>query len=218
MEQELGDALAALSAMLPGMPMPKVYMHVSGFGENVWVGTRLISLSIDKYLGYDYPLYEQGFYDYERQRMQPSCVVQDYLLGWLMTECPFNGQQNVLLDRMVYEGKLRYLVSRAMPDVKVAELLGYTPEQYRWVKSHEETIWKSIIKRKHLYTPDPAISLPYFEEQPSRFLSDKAPGNLGVYIGLQIVTRYMAETGATPRMLMMETDAQEILAASRYKP
>jgi hypothetical protein len=193
-------------------------MHVSGFGQNVLAGEGTLSLSIDKYLGRDYPLYSRFFYGYQRQKMQPAHIVQDYLAGWLMSEYPFTGRENVLLDRMVYEGKIKYLVAQALPDTPPGQLMGYTEEGVRWAEGNESLVWKTVIERKHLYTPDYVTTSQYFEDRPSGFFPDAAPGNLGAYTGWRIVTRYMEETKATLQALMLQTDAQAILAASRYKP
>lgn len=217
-EQQLGSGLAYLCSVLPVLPVPEVYMHVSGFNQNVVVGEKTLSLSIDKYLGFDYPLYQDFFYDHQRVKMQPSYIVQDYLTGWLMSEYPFAGKENVLLDRMVYEGKIKYLVGQALAQEDPAHLLAYSEEDLTWVKQHEGSIWKAMIERKHLYTPDHITTSQYFDTMPSHFLADNAPGNLGTYIGLQLVSRYMEETKATPEQLMQQQNAQEILSAAKYKP
>lgn len=217
-EKELGVGFAWLKEHLPSMQMPTVYMHVSGFNQNILVGEGTLSLSVDKYMGFDYHLYQDYFYEYQRRKMQPALIVPDYLTGWLMAEFPFTGKENVLLERMVYEGKMKYLVSHALPDSDPALLMGYTAEELQWVKEHEGSIWKAIIERKHLYTPDHITTGRYFEELPSFFLSDDAPGNIGVYIGWQIVNHYMKETGATPDMLLQQTNAQDVLTAAKYKP
>ncbi len=217
-EKELGQAFAWCKDQLPGFRQPIVYMHISGFNQNVLTGEGLLSLSIDKYLGTDYPLYANFFYPYQRLKMQRLYVVPDYLTGWLMTEYPFTGKEAVLLERMVYEGKLKYLVAQAIPDRTPAQLLGMTEEGYAWCKQYEETIWKTIIERKHLYTPDQITTARYFEDTPATFLSDQAPGNIGTFIGWQIVARYLEETKATPAVLLQADSAQEILAQSKYKP
>lgn len=217
-EQQLGQGFAYLTDNLPSMKMPVVYMHVSGFNQNVLVGEHTLSLSIDKYMGSDYPLYQDFFYDYQLRKMTRSHVVPDYLTGWLMSEYPFSGKENVLLERMVYEGKMKYLVSNALPDISEAELMGYTEKDYQWCKDNEAQVWKVMIERKHLYTPDHLTTDRYFEDIPSTFLADGAPGNIGVWIGWQIVKQYMENTGATPETLMSTQNAQDILTGSKYKP
>ncbi len=217
-EQKLGQGFSYLTGCFPEMKIPHVYMHVSGLNQNVLTGENALSVSIDKYLGYDYPLYEEFFYDYQRVKMQPAYVVQDYLTGWLMSEFPFAGKENVLLERMLYAGKIKYLVSQACPEISPAQLMGYTEEEYQFVKKNEELIWRTAIERKHLYTPDLITTNQYLEEQPSPFFSDEAPGNIGSFIGWQIIEKYMEETKSAPDLLMQNNNAQEILSLSRYKP
>jgi uncharacterized protein YjaZ len=179
---------------------------------------NLLSVSIDKYMGKDYPLYLDFFYDYQREKMQRANIAPDCLTGWLMSEYPFAGKENVLLERMVYEGKMKYLVSQALPDVSPCDLMGYTAADYEWCGKNEALIWKTLVGRKHLYTPDLIATNKYFEDTPAAFLAAGAPGNLGAWIGWQIVRKYMEATAATPEALMQQTDAQEILAKARYKP
>ncbi len=218
MEQKLGNAFTWLHGQFPTMQIPALYMHVSGLSQNILVGDSLLSLSIDKYMGIDYPLYQEFFYDYQTRKMQPPLVVPDYVAGWLMGEYPFAGKENVLLERMIYEGKIKYVVLSALPDLSVAELLGYTEAGLKWCEDNEAEIWKAIIERKHLYTPDLMTTTKYFEEAPSQFLSDDAPGCIGAWVGLQIVKRYMSETNASIETLMKNEDAQSILTSSKYKP
>lgn len=217
-EQSLGNAFAWIQDKFPTMQIPALYMHVSGFNQNVLVGDSLLSLSIDKYMGEDYPLYQDFFYDYQRRKMQPSHVVPDYIAGWLMSEYPFNGNENVLLDRMIYEGKIKYLIHQAFPELKPEVLMGYTETSYNWCKENESNLWKAIIERKHLYTPDLMTTNKYFDNVPSIFLASDAPGNLGSWLGWQIIDKYMRETNSTPEALMQNNDSQAILTDSKYKP
>lgn len=217
-EEDLGNGFAWLKVNFPGMQIPAVYMHVSGLNQNILVGDSLLSLSIDKYMGKDYPLYQEFFYDYQREKMQETHIVPDYLAGWLMAEYPFQGNENVLLDRMIYEGKINYLLRQALPELKPEVLPGYTEAALNWCTENESNLWKAIINRKHLYTPDHLVTAKYFEDTPSTFLSSDAPGNIGVWLGGQIIDKYMKETGATPEALMKNNNSQEILTVSKYKP
>ncbi len=217
-EEQLGHGFSFLKANFPDMVIPKVYMHVSGFGQNVLAADSLLSLSIDKYMGVDFPLYQQFFHDYQRVKMQRARCAMDYLAGWIMSEFPFSGNENVLLDRMIYQGKVQYVLSLAFPGMDPAFSMGYTPRAYQWCVEHEGGIWRAIIQRKHLFTPDKMTTDKYFEDTPSEFLADEAPGNIGVWIGWQIVKRYMEETNATLATLMEQGNAQDFLNISRYKP
>lgn len=217
-EKSLGYGFAYLKEHFPAMKIPAIYMHVSGFNQNILVGDSLLSLSIDKYMGMDYPLYQDFFYDAQKRKMRRALVVPDYLAGWLMSEYPFEGKENVLLDQMIYEGKIKYLLTQALDTPDAAGLMGYTEQAYRWCKENEGKIWKAIIERKHLYTPDQLTTSRYFEDAPTIFPENDAPGNIGTWIGWQIVNQYMKETGTAPEALMRNNNAQEILTAAKYKP
>ncbi|MDR1981956.1 MAG: DUF2268 domain-containing putative Zn-dependent protease [Tannerellaceae bacterium] len=214
-EQQLGSAFAYLKATLPSVTVPEIYMHVSGLNQNVLVAGNLLSISIDKYMGKEYPLYKEFFYDYQREKMQRSRIAPDYLAGWIMSEYPFSGKENVLLERMVYEGKINYLVAQAFPDLTPSCLMGYTVEEYEWCKEYERSLWKTIIGEKHVYTPDYLTTNNYFEDAPG-FPASGAPGHIGTWIGWRIVDRYMKETKETPENLMRNHDAQQILTESKY--
>jgi gliding motility-associated lipoprotein GldB len=217
-EAELGEGFRYLQSQLPEMQLPAVYMHVSGLQQNVIVADSLLSISIDKYLGADYPLYQDYFYDYQRHSMEPACIVPDYLTAWLLSEYPFKGNDRVLLERMIYEGKIKYILHQALPGLAPETGMKYTAEAYRWCRQNERWLWHLLIERKHLYTPDIVATSRYFSDRPSTFIADRAPGNIGTWIGWQIVTGYMNRTNASIRELMMNTDYQDILTKSKYKP
>ena len=162
-EKSLGYGFAYLKENFPSMQIPAIYMHVSGFNQNVLVGDSLLSLSIDKYMGKDYPLYQDFFYDSQKLKMQRGLVVPDYLAGWLMSEYPFAGKENVLLDRMIYEGKIKYLLSQALGVPDAAELMGYTEQAYNWCKDNEGTIWKASLY------PGSTDNFPVFRGYPGHF-------------------------------------------------
>jgi hypothetical protein len=217
-EHELGNGFRRLQNRFPGLRLPAVYLHVSGLRQNVIVADSLLSVSIDKYLGADYPLYRDFFHAGQRRRMERAYVVPDCLTAWLLSEYPFRGDGRVLLERMIYEGKIKYILHLACPQLTPEMWMGYTPAEYRWCRQNEKTLWLLMIERKHLYTPDAATTARYFSAAPSTFIADDAPGNLGVWIGRQIVTKYMDKTHVSPENLMNDGDYREILRKSKYRP
>jgi len=216
-ETELGNAFTLIKTQLPSIQIPMVYMHVSGLSQNILVGEQTLSISIDKYLGKEYPLYQNFFHDYQLRTMTKEQVVPDYIAGLIMSEYPFSGNENVLLERMIYEGKIKYIQSRVLPNIPAHKLLCYEEADWTWCKNNEGPLWKSIITRKHLYSPDQTTTNRYFLAMPSTFIADNAPGNIGTWIGWQIVEQYMKETKTSIETLM-NNNAQEILTKSKYKP
>ena len=215
---ELSYGFQQMKKQFPLMQIPAVYMHVSGLQQNIIVADSLMSISIDKYMGVSYPLYEDFFYDFQRKCMVPERIAKDGLSAWLKSEYPFNGKDNVLLDRMIYEGKIMYILTQTGNDYSFQNISSLTEEEIKWCIEHESSLWTAMIERKHLYTPDFTTTSKYFQHTPSQFIAEQAPGNLGTYIGYKIVERYMKQTKSTCEELMNNYDAQDILKKSKYKP
>ena len=217
---ELSSGMETLLQHFPELRRPEIYLHVSGWGQNVIVGDEMLSLSADKYLGSDYPLYQEFFYDYQRQGMSPDRMAPDYLLGFLMANFPFQGNGEVLLDRMVYEGKLRYILSQLLPERKDWEYVGYTQAQYLWCNEHRERIWKSILENQHLFRPDYFTTSAYLNAAPTTStLPADSPGRAGIWLGFQIVVSYMKNQPSTDwQALMDRTDYAEFLKEARFNP
>jgi len=218
--EELSKGLTVFLRQFPQIKPPKVYMHVSGFNRNVVVTDDILSISADKYLGSDYPFYQSYFYDYQRQLMSPDRIVPDYLLGFMMANLPFKGDEDVLLDRMLYEGKLRYFLSQQLSNRQVWEYVGYNKAQYEWCRQHEALIWKTILENHHLFTADYVTTNQYIKEAPNTAaLPVESPGRTGIWLGYQIISAYMRQKPHTGWLELMEnTDYQEILKLSKYKP
>jgi len=218
--EELAEGMKTLLAEFPSLKQPKIYMHVSGLNQNVIVTDNILSLSADKYLGADYPLYQDFFYDYQRKLMSTDRIVPDYLLGFLMANFPFEGNGEVLLDRMLYEGKLRYILSRLLPHRESREYVGYSQEQYRWCLDRQAKIWQLVLENQHLFQPNYIVTSQYLKEAPyTQSLPMESPGRVGIWLGYQIILSYMKNhTNTSLQALMKKTDYRELLKESKYKP
>ena len=133
-EEKLTWAFHRLHYFFPDIPYPKVYMHISGFGESIVSAPGILSAGIDKYLGPDYPIYQTLYNPYQIQRMYPEKIVSDYMVGWIrseFTEETLMDQQR-LLDYMIYEGKILYLLQILLPDETMENIVGFKKEQLEW--------------------------------------------------------------------------------------
>ena len=217
---ELSTGMNLFFEFFPEIKKPQIYMHVSGLNQNVIVTDEILSISADKYLGTDYPLYKDFFYEYQRQLMTPDRIVPDYLLGFMLANIPFKGNEEVLLDRILYEGKLRYCLSLLLPQRNVWEYVGYNKEQYEWCTFHESRIWKTILENQHLFNPDYITTQQYMRDAPyTALLPTDSPGRAGVWIGYQIILAYMKQYPNTSvQQLMQNVNYQDLLKQSKYKP
>jgi hypothetical protein len=218
--EELAGGMKILLAEFPSLKQPKIYMHVSGLNQNVIVTDDILSLSADKYLGADYPFYQDYFYEYQRQLMSPDRIVPDYLLGFMMANFPFEGNEKVLLDRMLYEGKLRYILSRLLPRRKTWEYVGYTQEQYSWCMDRQSKIWQILLENQHLFQPNYIVTSQYLKEAPyTPSLPTESPGRVGIWLGYRIIHSYMENhPQVSLQALVKMTDYRKLLKQSKYKP
>ena len=217
-EKECSYGFMCLCNIFPSMQTPAVYMHVSGFRQSVIVADSLLSFSIDKYMGANYPLYETAFNNYQRKNMTPERVAIDGLYAWLISEFPFQGKESDLLEKMIYEGKIIYLLMQTGNNYTFQQIASQTEEEYKWCLKYESKLWKTMIDRKHLHDADALTVSKYFNPAPSSFISEEAPGYIGKFTGYRIVTRYMKQTKMSNAELMRQNFAQEILQKSKYKP
>ncbi len=129
---------------------------------------------------------------------------------------------NSFLERMIYNGKIMYLMNSVLPDVPDSVIIGYTRKQQKWCETYEADIWAYFLQENLLYETDYIKTQKFLSEAP--FTPGIGEGNdsapkLGIYIGWQIVKKYMSENpGITPLQLMQDTKYQEILNRSHYKP
>lgn len=218
-EDELTSANALISEYFQGKKLPQLAMHVSGFKENVIIINNLISISSDKYLGSNYTAYQEFFQPYERQQMQAKYIVRDYIKAWLMSDIiKINTESENLLSAMVTEGKVLYALSLLLPEYNIEDIIGYTTSQFSWCKQNEKSIWQTIVKQDYLYSADHMLITRLINGAPnSSSISKDAPGRIGCWTGLQIITQYAKKQNATLEDVI-NTDAQTILKESKYNP
>jgi hypothetical protein len=217
-ERELSHAAEIVSVEFPDRKLPAMYLHVSGFKENVIILDGVISVSADKYLGVGYPAYRQFFEPYRLVQMQPELIVRDYLKAWLLSDILPAGKNPSLLDEMIREGKILHALSRFLPDWQPNDITGYTEEQEAWCKENEKNIWQTIVRSNHLYSQDYLLLGKYMNEAPyTATLAVQSPGRVGAWVGWRIVAKYAAKNNVLLEQLFA-LDSQALLKGSGYNP
>ena len=219
-EKDLTEAFRRAKYFLPQFPTPRVYCHVSGLNQSLIVDEEFISLSIDNYLGADYQLYKEiGIYKYQRPNMRREKVAPDYITAWLSSEFSNSLADNLLSDMIRY-GKILYTVSVLLPKTPERVIMGYSEEQWDWVKKNEANMWNALIASKDLYTTSMMIKNQYIGDGPfTKPFTQESPGRAGTYIGWRIVENYMKHNPQISiQQLLQQPDAQMILNNSNYRP
>lgn len=216
------QAFTRLCAFVDDMPVPKISFHISGFGQSVVSAPDILSASVEKFLGNDYPLYGELFYPYQCQRMTPEHLVADCLNGWIRSEFTNASlmSDTRLIDYLVYEGKILFLLEKVFPGEPMDVLIGCSPEQADWLKSNEARMWQRILEYDHLYSRDPLVLSKYIGDAPTTvYFTEESPGRAAIWNGYGIVSAYMEHSPETSIMeLLMETDAERIFSISLYRP
>lgn len=152
--------------------------------------------------------------------MHKEKILSDVAFAWGVTEFENQNTTTNLLDNMVQKGKLMYLVDAMLPAMEDSLKIGYSRQQLEWCKMNEAQMWTHIIEKKMLYSSKRMDIVRYINNAPSTSgFPNASPGRAGVWIGWQIVRKYMEEHPETTLSeLMSNTDYQKILNDSGYNP
>ena len=113
--EELTNAFSNLKEELPGMEMPHVYTQVGSFDQSVVVDNHSLGISLDKYLGADYPFYLQNYTEKQRSMMVRQMIVPDCLGFYILSLYPMPRDLALTQEgRDLYMGKIQWVVNHVM--------------------------------------------------------------------------------------------------------
>ncbi|MDO9634368.1 MAG: hypothetical protein Q7J05_04900 [Paludibacter sp.] len=218
-ENQLTVAFNYLGHYFQDIQLPDIYFFVSGFNHQFIMRDNILGVGTDMYLGADYPVYRGVTHDYLIRNMRREMLVSDLLNKLLHNRFAFNHDIN-LLNVMLYEGKISYLLSIILPDAEPEIIIGYSKEELSWSQKQEKRIWTNMIENKHLFSTDYILINQYINLAPfTTPVSQESPGRLGVWMGWQIVKSYMQNNkDVTLEDLMNDFNYQSILEKSLYRP
>ena len=105
---QLSEAFERLHQLLPEIELPRVYTQITALDQSIVVGDGLLGISLDKYLGEDYPLYKRyGYSDRQRAMMNRSYIVPDCIGFFLLSLYPSENIHS-------HMPKIQYVVNRAV--------------------------------------------------------------------------------------------------------
>jgi hypothetical protein len=156
--KELSDAFARLQTQIPEFPVPAVYAQIGALNQSIVVGEGLIGISLDKYLGENYPLYLR--YDYsqqQRQTMRREYIVPDCMSFYLISLYPMdNYDERSQMDRDLHMGKVMWIVNRVM--TRQVFRSRYVSIIDRYMHRHPKVSYEQLLKMEDLSSiyPDTA--------------------------------------------------------------
>ncbi len=206
----------------PEKELPTVYTYISGFNQSVVTAENIIGISLDKYLGRDCKYYKllSTTPAYKINNMHQKKIPADVAYAWGMTEFPPAEDVTNVLGNMIYQGKLMYFTEALLPETADSLLIGYTEKEVEWCENNEAEMWTYLVENNLLYSNKRMDIVRYINDSPttSGFPLD-SPGRTGIWLGWQIVRKFMDEHPETTiPELMKNNDFQRILNTSGYFP
>ena len=169
--------------------------------------------------GYQMPWVIQTYPGYISSRFTPATISVNAFKNIVLDMYPEKSEDKSLLIQMVEKGKRLYLLNRFLPFKENHLLIGYSKQQFDESKKHENVIWDLFIQNNFLQTIDINIIKNYIGESPkTQVLGESAPGNIGSFIGWQIVNKYMEKFPDTEIKALMDMDPENLFQQTKYKP
>ena len=206
-----------------------------GMGMITFIGTldapgivltdRCLAIGLHQYLGKDFPGYQseqakQLYPGYVSRRFEPEYIPVNCMKAIVSDLFPDSSGTKSLIDQMIEKGKQWWLLDKFLPETPDSLKTGYTQQQLGWCEENEGLIWSYIIQNEKLRSLDPATIQTYLGEGPftQGFSQELSPGNIGQWIGRQIVRKFAVKNPELEPAEVMRTDANKILEEAKYKP
>lgn len=210
----------------PKYPVPEKLITfigpINSYGNIITPNALAIGLQL--YMGKDYPLYltEMG------QQLYPLFISRRFAPEYIPVNCmrniiddmyPDKSQGRPLVEQMVESGKRIYLLGSFLPELPDTLITGYSSAQLKGCYESEKNIWSFFVQNDMLYKADPNLTRDYMNDGPNTpALGEASPGNIGQFVGMQIVQKWMDRHQGLPLDVLLKTPARQIFDEARYKP
>ena len=221
LREEFAQAFRLIKHYYPAFSPPTVYTTFTGLGttgDDLLVNDSMIVVSLEFFAGSS-AAYRPQTHDYILTRYRPQFIVPScmLLLSNKFNVTNFNDQS--LLAEMIYYGKSYYFVQQVMPCLADSTLFGYTSPQARAVDENRRLVWSHFVDNELLFRNDQTTKTRYLGDRPSTVeINGKIPGQIGRWLGRQIVQAYAEKTDASLPQVMKNQQAQEIFRQAAYRP
>ncbi|MEP6700270.1 MAG: hypothetical protein ABJA85_03105 [Bacteroidota bacterium] len=191
-----------------------------------FVGPDFLGISLQFYLGQHFSVYSDPFFienvapSYRSRRFSKEYITADAMQLVVTDIFPDKSSGKSLIEQMIEKGKQWWLLDKFLPTTPDFIKTGYTKQQLDWCNENEGLIWSYIIKNEDLYSLNPAIIQTYIGESPftQGFSQELSPGNIGQWIGWQIIKKFVNKNPGMKPDEVMNTEAKKILDEAKYKP
>jgi hypothetical protein len=225
LQDELNILFKHIRFYFPHFPLPQPLTVISEFSYGTFTfDTTHLAIALDMYLGQQYPFYTYlDIPRYVQRKMRKEYIARncaDVLYNMYFGDDTY--QPGIpLLDAMIHKGKKLYFIEKVLPHLPDSIIIGYSREQEEWCIKSEYAIWQFMNQRDLLYSTSFLEHKRYLADGPTtNGMPSESPGNIGSWVGWQIVRKFMKESRGTVSLpeLLTKYDAKSVVAKARYKP
>ncbi|HRG57473.1 MAG TPA: hypothetical protein PK323_00865 [Bacteroidia bacterium] len=219
--KELTEAFKAFHYFFPQSLIPEITYFVSGYNYANVTTTSTLGIGLEMYLGPNYTPYTLlEIPTYKQKLMRKEYIVSDALQAWISTELEKDDDYKLLLNQMLFKGKVIYTLEQMLPELNDTLKFGYSANQLQWCQNNEAKIWSHFIEKKLLFATLRGDTYKYINEGPfTAGFPRESPGKIGVWLGYQIIKKYAEQyPKLSLKQLFENHNAQQILTLSKYKP
>ncbi len=226
-QKQIKRALQFVKYYFPNYKIPTQVITYIGPIEgyaNVLTSAGL-AIGLQLYLGRNFPAYhtdyvEDVYSDYQDARFEPPYIVVNCMHNILDDMYPDKSAGSPLIEQVVEEGKRMYVLDEILPDVADTLKTGYTESQLNGCYENEAAIWNYFLENNLLYITDQMQIRDYTTDGPkTEGLGEGSPGNIGEFVGWQIVKKWMAKYDNKKTLdELMQTPSKQIFDEAKYKP
>jgi len=234
-EREFQQAFKFVKYYFPDYIIPEIVTVVgpldalANFGSDYipdFLGPDFLGVSLQFYLGKDFPAYNDPYFieniapAYRSRRFSKEYLVPESMKLIVDDLFPEKSNGRPLVEQMIEKGKQWWLLDKFLPKTPDSLKTGYTKQQLEWCRENEALIWSIFLKNENLNSIDPVTIQTYIGEGPftQGFSQENSPGNLGQWIGWQIVKKFAHKNPDLKPQDIMLTNARQILEEAKYKP
>ena len=153
--KQLKESFGRLGEWIPGLKHPSFYAQIGALDQSIVIGEHSVGISLDKYMGAEYPLYKKFYNAQQRKTMTRSYIVPDCLTFYLLSIYPMDDFDNrPQLDRDLHMGKIMWAVNKAM--CKEVFTTNYVKTINDFVKRNPKITVRQLLEDED-YSPIKAI-------------------------------------------------------------
>ncbi|HUP12217.1 MAG TPA: hypothetical protein VM187_08405, partial [Niastella sp.] len=195
---------------------------MEGFSDVITRDALAVGLQL--HMGNNYSLYRSSmgqsvFPAYISRRFTPDYIAVNCMKNIINDIAPEKNGSLPLVELMVEKGKRLYVLDKLLPYTNDTLKTGYTAVQLKGCYENEGMIWNFFLTNSLLFNIEPANIKSYMEEAPNTpELGERSPGAIGVFVGWQIIKKYMSKHSGLSLNELLNTDARKIFEESKYRP